>query len=48
MSRIHFGMNGSMRINPDRSKDRNGVLPVLEIQLTEDTVCFFEVTVDYR
>ncbi|NXV12423.1 NEIL3 Endonuclease, partial [Cepphus grylle] len=46
--RIHFGMNGSMRINPDGSKDRNGALPALEIQLTEDTVCFFEVTVEYR
>ncbi|XP_055572436.1 endonuclease 8-like 3 isoform X1 [Falco cherrug] len=46
--RIHFGMNGSMRINPDGSKDRNGALPVLEIQLTEDTICFFEVTVEYR
>ncbi|NXA29770.1 NEIL3 Endonuclease, partial [Ibidorhyncha struthersii] len=46
--RIHFGMNGSMHINPDGSKDRNGALPVLEIQLTEDTVCFFEVTVEYR
>ncbi|NXP46253.1 NEIL3 Endonuclease, partial [Heliornis fulica] len=46
--RIHFGMNGSMRINPDGSKDRNGALPVLEIQFTEDTVCFFEVTVEYR
>ncbi|NXT46743.1 NEIL3 Endonuclease, partial [Pluvianellus socialis] len=46
--RIHFGMNGSMRINPDGSKDRNGAPPVLEIQLTEDTVCFFEVTVECR
>ncbi|NXM71049.1 NEIL3 Endonuclease, partial [Serilophus lunatus] len=46
--RIHFGMNGSMCINPDGSKDRNGALPVLEIQLTEDTVCFFGVTVEYR
>ncbi|NWU74199.1 NEIL3 Endonuclease, partial [Onychorhynchus coronatus] len=46
--RIHFGMNGSMCINPDGSKDRNGALPVLEIQLTEDTVCFFDVTVEYR
>ncbi|NXL61600.1 NEIL3 Endonuclease, partial [Chordeiles acutipennis] len=46
--RIHFGMNGSMCINPDGSKDRNGALPVLEIQLTEDTVCFFEVTAEYR
>ncbi|XP_032542853.1 endonuclease 8-like 3 isoform X1 [Chiroxiphia lanceolata] len=46
--RIHFGMNGSMCINPDGSKGRNGLLPVLEIQLTEDTVCFFDVTVEYR
>ncbi|NXD84119.1 NEIL3 Endonuclease, partial [Halcyon senegalensis] len=46
--RIHFGMNGSMRINPHGSNDRNGAPPVLEIQLTEDTVCFFEVTVEYR
>ncbi|NXY22312.1 NEIL3 Endonuclease, partial [Atrichornis clamosus] len=46
--RIHFGMNGSMSINPDGSKDRNGARPVLEIQLTEDTICFFDVTVEYR
>uniref|UniRef100_A0A8B9S4X6 Endonuclease 8-like 3 n=1 Tax=Apteryx owenii TaxID=8824 RepID=A0A8B9S4X6_APTOW len=46
--RVHFGMNGSMCINHDGSKDRNGALPVLEIQLTEDTVCFFEATVEYR
>ncbi|NWU89301.1 NEIL3 Endonuclease, partial [Upupa epops] len=46
--RIHFGMNGSMCINPDGGKDRNGALPVLEIQLAEDTVCFFEVTFEYR
>ncbi|XP_068798630.1 endonuclease 8-like 3 [Struthio camelus] len=46
--RVHFGMNGSMCINHDGSKDRNGVLPVLKIQLTEDTVCFFEATVEYR
>uniref|UniRef100_A0A8C6ZQ27 Endonuclease 8-like 3 n=1 Tax=Nothoprocta perdicaria TaxID=30464 RepID=A0A8C6ZQ27_NOTPE len=46
--RVHFGMNGSMCINRDDSKDRNGAPPVLEIQLTEDTVCFFEATVEYR
>ncbi|NXI34213.1 NEIL3 Endonuclease, partial [Galbula dea] len=46
--RIHFGMNGSMCINPTGSKDGKRALPVLEIQLTEDTVCFFEVTVEYR
>ncbi|NWW98060.1 NEIL3 Endonuclease, partial [Caloenas nicobarica] len=46
--RIHFGMNGSMCINPGGSKDRKETPPVLEIQLTEDTVWFFEVTVEYR
>ncbi|XP_015481223.1 endonuclease 8-like 3 isoform X1 [Parus major] len=46
--RIHFGMNGSMHINPDGSKDRNGTQPILEIQLVEDTVCFWDVTVEYR
>ncbi|NWW46962.1 NEIL3 Endonuclease, partial [Pedionomus torquatus] len=46
--RIHFGMSGSMRINPTGSKDRSGAVPVLEIELTEDTVCFFEATVEYR
>ncbi|XP_063014039.1 endonuclease 8-like 3 [Melospiza melodia melodia] len=46
--RIHFGMNGSMRINPDGSKERNEAQPVLEIQLMEDTVCFWDVTVEYR
>ncbi|XP_064568304.1 endonuclease 8-like 3 [Zonotrichia leucophrys gambelii] len=46
--RIHFGMNGSMHINPDGSKERNGAQPVLEIQLMEDTVCFWDVTVEYR
>ncbi|XP_051473672.1 endonuclease 8-like 3 isoform X3 [Apus apus] len=46
--RIHFGMNGSMCINPDGSKDRNEALSVLELQLTEDTVCFYNVTAEYR
>ncbi|NXJ36820.1 NEIL3 Endonuclease, partial [Ciconia maguari] len=46
--RIHFGMNGSIHVNPDGSKDRDGALPVLEIELTEDIVWFFEVTVEYR
>ncbi|XP_074397409.1 endonuclease 8-like 3 isoform X4 [Zonotrichia albicollis] len=47
-ARIHFGMNGSMHINPDGGKERNGAQPVLEIQLMEDTVCFWDVTVEYR
>ncbi|NXN28407.1 NEIL3 Endonuclease, partial [Nycticryphes semicollaris] len=46
--RIHFGMNGSMRINPGGSKDRDGAGAVLEIELTEDTVCFFQVMAEYR
>ncbi|NWS83447.1 NEIL3 Endonuclease, partial [Toxostoma redivivum] len=46
--RIHFGMNGSMHINPDGSKDRNGAQPILEIQFMEETVCFWDVTVEYR
>ncbi|NWI10784.1 NEIL3 Endonuclease, partial [Crypturellus soui] len=46
--RVHFGMNGSMCINHDERKGRNAAPPVLEIQLTEDTVCFFEATVEYR
>lgn len=41
-------MNGSMHINPDGSKERNGAQPVLEIQFMEDTVCFWDVTVEYR
>ncbi|XP_065592643.1 endonuclease 8-like 3 isoform X1 [Cyrtonyx montezumae] len=46
--RIHFGMNGSMHINPDGSKGRKEALPVLEIKLTEDIIWFFEVTAEYR
>nr|XP_046262362.1 endonuclease 8-like 3 [Scatophagus argus] len=46
--RIHFGMNGSMRINPAERKDRTGSIPVLEIHLTNDIVCFFDSTVEIR
>ncbi|NXJ60965.1 NEIL3 Endonuclease, partial [Rostratula benghalensis] len=46
--RIHFGMTGSMRINPGGSTGRSGAAPALEIELTEDTVCFFQVTAEYR
>ncbi|XP_043369428.1 endonuclease 8-like 3 isoform X3 [Dermochelys coriacea] len=46
--RVHFGMNGSMYINPTASKDRNGAPPILEIQLTDDMVCFFDATVELR
>ncbi|XP_068451697.1 endonuclease 8-like 3 isoform X1 [Clinocottus analis] len=46
--RVHFGMNGSMRINPAERKDRTGSAPVLQIHLTNDTVCFFDSTVEIR
>ncbi|XP_034083515.1 endonuclease 8-like 3 isoform X1 [Gymnodraco acuticeps] len=46
--RIHFGMNGSMRINPAVRKERTGSVPVLEVHLTNDTVCFFDSTVEIR
>ncbi|XP_008304433.1 endonuclease 8-like 3 isoform X1 [Stegastes partitus] len=46
--RVHFGMNGSMRINPAERKDRTGSAPVLEIHLTNDIVCFFDSTVEIR
>ncbi|XP_067243974.1 endonuclease 8-like 3 isoform X1 [Chanodichthys erythropterus] len=45
--RLHFGMNGSMRINP-LEKDLKGKPPVLVIQLTNDAVCFFDTTVEIR
>ncbi|KAL0974315.1 hypothetical protein UPYG_G00218720 [Umbra pygmaea] len=46
--RVHFGMDGSMRINPTEQKSRKGLPPVLEIHLTNDTVCFFDSTVEIR
>lgn len=46
--RVHFGMNGSMRINPAERKERTGRTPVLQIHLTNDTVCFFDSTVEIR
>lgn len=46
--RVHFGMNGSMRINPAVPKEKNSSVPVLEIHLTNDTVCFFDSTVEIR
>ncbi|XP_016150625.1 endonuclease 8-like 3 isoform X1 [Sinocyclocheilus grahami] len=45
--RLHFGMNGSLRINP-LEKDLKGKPPVLVIQLTNDAVCFFDTTVEIR
>lgn len=46
--RVHFGMNGSMRINPSTPREKNGQIPALEIHLTNDTVCFFDSAVEIR
>ncbi|XP_072290492.1 endonuclease 8-like 3 [Eucyclogobius newberryi] len=46
--RVHFGMNGSMRINPTVLKERNSQTPALEIHLTNDTVCFFDSAAEIR
>uniref|UniRef100_A0A8C0RYM2 Endonuclease 8-like 3 n=1 Tax=Canis lupus familiaris TaxID=9615 RepID=A0A8C0RYM2_CANLF len=46
--RIHFGMKGSIMINPLENKNKNGVSPVLEIQLTKDLICFFDSSVEFR
>ncbi|XP_063044667.1 endonuclease 8-like 3 [Engraulis encrasicolus] len=47
--RVHFGMNGSMRINPAAErKDQRGSLPVLVVQLTNDCICFYDSTVEIR
>ncbi|XP_056117829.1 endonuclease 8-like 3 isoform X1 [Rhinichthys klamathensis goyatoka] len=45
--RLHFGMNGSLRINP-LEKDLKGKTSVLVIQLTNDAVCFFDTTAEIR
>ncbi|KFO30831.1 endonuclease 8-like 3 [Fukomys damarensis] len=37
--RIHFGMKGSIMINPLAYKNKNGVSPVFELQLTNDLIC---------
>eukprot|EP00062_Callorhinchus_milii_P011120 gi/632956746/ref/XP_007894113.1/ PREDICTED: endonuclease 8-like 3 isoform X1 [Callorhinchus milii] len=46
--RIHFGMNGSMRINPSEKTNRSGAAAGLEIQLSNDLICFFDSTVEIR
>ncbi|XP_076005259.1 endonuclease 8-like 3 [Genypterus blacodes] len=46
--RVHFGMNGSMRINPAGRKDKKSATPALEIHLTNDIVCFYDSTVEIR
>ncbi|KAM5264569.1 endonuclease 8-like 3 isoform 2-T2 [Ctenodactylus gundi] len=46
--RIHFGMKGSIMINPPAHKNKNGVSPVFEVQLTKDLICFFDSSVELR
>uniref|UniRef100_A0A8C9LPE5 DNA-(apurinic or apyrimidinic site) lyase n=1 Tax=Piliocolobus tephrosceles TaxID=591936 RepID=A0A8C9LPE5_9PRIM len=46
--RIHFGMKGSIMINPLKYKYKNGASPVLEVQLTKDLICFFDSSVELR
>ncbi|XP_018593855.2 endonuclease 8-like 3 isoform X2 [Scleropages formosus] len=46
--RVHFGMNGSMRINPADQMDGSGKLAALEIRLTNDVICFFDAAVEIR
>ncbi|XP_017273015.1 endonuclease 8-like 3 isoform X2 [Kryptolebias marmoratus] len=46
--RVHFGMNGSMRINPTQRKVKTGSAAALEIHLTNDIVAFFDSTVEIR
>ncbi|KAF6376545.1 nei like DNA glycosylase 3 [Rhinolophus ferrumequinum] len=46
--RIHFGMKGSIMVNPSEHTNKNGVSPVLEVQLTKDLICFFDSSVELR
>ncbi|XP_027455326.1 endonuclease 8-like 3 [Zalophus californianus] len=46
--RIHFGMKGSIMINPLHHKNKNGVSPVFEVQLIKDLICFFDSSVELR
>ncbi|XP_006834480.1 PREDICTED: endonuclease 8-like 3 [Chrysochloris asiatica] len=46
--RIHFGMKGFIKINPFGYKNKNGVSPAFEVQLTKDLICFFDSSVELR
>ncbi|KAG8453804.1 hypothetical protein GDO86_000434 [Hymenochirus boettgeri] len=48
--RVHFGMNGSIRINQSDKKEQGKTNPVavLEVHLTRDIICFYDSTVDIR
>ncbi|XP_046706227.1 endonuclease 8-like 3 isoform X3 [Silurus meridionalis] len=46
--RLHFGMDGSMRINATEKRDSRGNPPSVIISLTEDTLMFFSTTAEIR
>ncbi|XP_055449591.1 endonuclease 8-like 3 [Psammomys obesus] len=46
--RIHFGMKGSILINPHECENRGGASPAFEVQLTNDLICFFDSSVELR
>ncbi|XP_053487993.1 endonuclease 8-like 3 isoform X2 [Ictalurus furcatus] len=46
--RLHFGMDGSMRINTAERNDSRGNPPTLIISLTEDTLTFYNTTAEIR
>ncbi|KAM8939447.1 endonuclease 8-like 3 [Pelodytes ibericus] len=46
--RVHFGMNGSMRINSTERKDKSGAVLALEVKLTKDLICFYDSTIEIR
>ncbi|KAK1804029.1 hypothetical protein P4O66_020068, partial [Electrophorus voltai] len=46
--RLHFGMNGSIRINPAERHDPGEKPPALSIRLTKHAICFFDSTVEMR
>lgn len=46
--RIHFGMKGSILINPREGENRAGASPALAVQLTRDLICFYDSSVELR
>ncbi|XP_075411895.1 endonuclease 8-like 3 [Tenrec ecaudatus] len=46
--RIHFGMKGSVMVNPRGSRNTKGLSLVFEVQLTKDLICFFDSSVELR
>lgn len=46
--RLHFGMDGSVRINAAERNDSRGNRPTLIISLSADTLMFYGTTVEIR